>query len=98
MFTFCGLGFLLYVYINKQKHHIKMKKFTTLEDQVFDIVESKSNIEMAWINARHIAKICGFIGFKTTTTEVEMILGKLLFQEKIIMMFDDNGDELFFIA
>ncbi len=31
MFTFCGLGFLLYVYINKQKHHIKMITTTSLK-------------------------------------------------------------------
>lgn len=75
-----------------------MKTFTTLEDQVFDIIAQKSNIEMAWMPTRHITKICQFIGFETNIQEVEMILGKLLYHGKIIMMFDDNGDELFFIA
>lgn len=75
-----------------------MKTFTTLEDQVFDIIKQKSDIEMSWMPTRHITKICQFIGFETSIQEVEMVLGKLLYHGKIIMMFDDNGDELFFIA
>jgi len=75
-----------------------MKTFNNLEDQIFDIIEKKSNIEMAWMPTRHIAKLCHIIGFRTSIDEVESILGKLLFEQKIILQFNDNGEELFFIA
>ena len=74
-----------------------MKTFNNLEDQILDIIEKKSNIQCK-IGASHLEKLCHIIGFRTSIDEVESILGKLLFEQKIILQFNDNGEELFFIA
>lgn len=76
-----------------------MKKYDTIEDQVFDIIKEKSNHpSKIWVSTSHIAKLCGFIGFQTTTSEVEMILGKLLFEGKIQMRFHNTLGEIFHLA
>ena len=76
-----------------------MKKHNTIEDQVFDIIKEKSNHpSKIWVNASHITKLCGFIGFQTTTSEVEMILGKFIFEGKIQMRFHNTLGEIFHLA
>ena len=75
-----------------------MKKFNTIEEQIFDIIEKKSNIEMAWITTGHIAKLCHILGFRTSIDEVEMILGKFLFEKKIQMKNNDTLGEIFHVA
>ena len=75
-----------------------MKKFNTIEEQIFDIIEKKSNIEMAWVTASHIAKLCHILGFRTSIDEVNMILGKFLFEKKIQMKNNDKLGEIFHVA
>ena len=75
-----------------------MKKFNSIENQIFDIIEKKSNLEMAWISASHIAKLCHILGFRTSIDEVEMILGKFLFEQKIQMKNNDKLGEIFHLA
>lgn len=73
-----------------------MKKFTTLEEQIFDIIKEKSKEECA-IGARHLAMLCHILGFRTSIDEVEYILGKMMHEEKILC-HDFRGVEHFKIA
>ena len=73
-----------------------MKKFETLEEQIFDIIIEKSKAECS-IGASHLAKLCHIIGFRTSIDEVEDILGKMMHEEKIVC-HDFRGVEHFKIA
>lgn len=75
-----------------------MKTFKTLEDQVYDIIRCKSRIEMAWVGTNHIAKLCHILGWRTSIDEVEMILGKLLWEKRVQMKHDNRLGEIFHIA
>lgn len=76
-----------------------MKKFDTIEDQVFDIIKEKSQAqEKVWINARHIAMLCHIMGWRTSIDDVEMVLGKFLFEGKIQMRFHNTLGEIFHLA
>jgi hypothetical protein len=73
-----------------------MKKYNTLEEQIFDIIKEKSKAQCS-IGANHLAKLCHIIGFRTSLDEVVDILGKMMHEEKIVCN-DFRGEEYFKIA
>ena len=73
-----------------------MKKYNTLEEQIFDIIKEKSKAQCS-INANHLAKLCHIIGFRTSIDEVVDVVGKMMHEEKILC-HDFRGLEHFKIA
>ena len=75
---------------------MKANKFNTIEEQIFDIINEKSKVQCS-VGARHLAKLCHMIGFRTSIDEVEDILGQMIFDGKIVS-HDFRGEEYFKIA
>lgn len=73
-----------------------MKKYNTLEEQIFDIIKEKSKAQCS-INANHLAKLCHIIGFRNSIDEVVDVVGKMMHEEKILC-HDFRGVEHFKIA